>query len=36
MKFLIAPDSYKNALSALEVAKSLKAGLLKVYPGCRV
>jgi glycerate kinase len=32
MRILIAPDSYKNALSALEVAKSLKAGLQKVFP----
>jgi glycerate kinase len=31
MRILIAPDSFKNALSALEVAKSLKAGLEKVY-----
>jgi glycerate kinase len=32
MRILIAPDSYKNALSALEVAKSLKSGLQKVFP----
>lgn len=32
MRILIAPDSYKNALSALEVANSLKAGLVKVFP----
>ena len=32
MRILIAPDSYKNALSALEVATSLKAGLFKVFP----
>ncbi len=31
MRILIAPDSYKNALSALEVAKSLKSGLQKVF-----
>jgi glycerate kinase len=31
MRILIAPDSYKNALSALEVARSLKAGLQKVF-----
>ncbi len=31
MRILIAPDSYKNALSALEVATSLKAGLEKVF-----
>jgi glycerate kinase len=32
MRILLAPDSYKNALSALEVANSLKAGLVKVFP----
>ena len=32
MRILIAPDSFKNALSALEVAKSLKRGLQKVIP----
>ena len=31
MRILIAPDSYKNALSAQEVARSLKAGLQKVF-----
>ena len=28
MKILLAPDSFKNALSSLEVAKSLKKGLI--------
>jgi glycerate kinase len=32
MRILIAPDSYKNALSALEVARSLKSGLQKAFP----
>ena len=32
MRILIAPDSFKNALSALEVATSLKKGLQKVMP----
>jgi glycerate kinase len=32
MRILIAPDSFKNALSALEVARSLKTGLQKVFP----
>ena len=32
MRILIAPDSFKNALSALEVARSLEAGLTKVFP----
>jgi len=31
MRILIAPDSYKNALSAMEVAKSLKSGLQKIF-----
>lgn len=31
MRILIAPDSFKNALSALEVAKSLKSGLQKIF-----
>jgi glycerate kinase len=31
MRILIAPDSYKNALSALEVAESLRSGLQKVF-----
>lgn len=33
MKILIAPDSYKGSLSALEVAKAIKAGIDKVDPG---
>ena len=32
MKILIAPDSFKNALSALKVADSIKKGLLKALP----
>jgi glycerate kinase len=32
MRILIAPDSFKNALSAMEVAKSLKTGLQKIFP----
>jgi glycerate kinase len=31
MRILIAPDSFKNALSALEVARSLRAGLQKAF-----
>lgn len=33
MKILIAPDSYKNALSALQVAKCIEKGILKSMPG---
>jgi glycerate kinase len=36
MKILIAPDSFKNALSALEVAKSLGKGLLKAMPDAEI
>ena len=32
MKILIAPDSYKNSLSALEVATSIGKGLKKALP----
>ncbi|MCK4748432.1 MAG: glycerate kinase, partial [Bacteroidales bacterium] len=36
MKILIAPDSFKNALSALGVANSIKKGLLKALPGTEI
>ena len=36
MKILIAPDSYKNALSAPGVAKALRKGLLKVLPEAEI
>ncbi len=36
MKILIAPDSFKNALSALAVADSIKKGLLKALPGAEI
>ena len=32
MKFIIAPDSYKESLSALEVAKAIEQGVKKVFP----
>ena len=32
LKILIAPDSFKNALSALGVARSIKTGLLRAIP----
>ncbi|UOF91005.1 glycerate kinase [Fodinisporobacter ferrooxydans] len=32
MKYLIAPDSYKGSLSALQVAQAMKRGVLKVDP----
>jgi glycerate kinase len=36
MKILIAPDSFKNALSALRVGESLKKGLLKAMPDSEI
>ncbi|MFC2115023.1 glycerate kinase [Bacteroidota bacterium] len=36
MKILIAPDSFKNALSALEVANAIKRGLMKSLPGTEI
>ncbi len=36
MKILIAPDSFKNALSALGVARSIQKGLLKAMPNAEI
>jgi glycerate 2-kinase len=36
MRILIAPDSFKNALSAMEVAKNIKAGLLRSVPDAEI
>lgn len=32
-KIVIAPDSYKESLSALEVAQAVEAGFRQVFPG---
>ena len=32
MKIVIAPDSYKESLSALEVATQIELGLLEIFP----
>ncbi|MFA4661352.1 glycerate kinase, partial [Xanthomonas perforans] len=32
MKIVIAPDSYKESLSALEVATQIEAGFREVFP----
>ncbi|WP_334330070.1 glycerate kinase family protein [Companilactobacillus sp. HBUAS59699] len=32
MKFVLAPDSFKNALTAKQVAQAMQDGLKKVYP----
>ncbi len=36
MRILIAPDSYKGSLSALEVARAMKKGMLKVFPEAEI
>ncbi len=36
MKILVAPDSFKGSLSAQDVAKSLREGILRVAPEIRV
>ena len=36
MKIVIAPDSYKGCLSALEVAKAMERGVLSVIPSAEV
>lgn len=33
MKIVIAPDSYKGSLSALEVGKAIREGILKIDAG---
>jgi len=35
MKIVIAPDSYKESLTALEVATQIEAGFREVLPDCR-
>lgn len=35
-RFLIAPDSFKNCLSAAEVGQNICKGILQVYPDARV
>ena len=32
MKIVIAPDSYKESLSALEVARQIELGFKEVFP----
>ncbi|MTI60041.1 MAG: glycerate kinase [Firmicutes bacterium] len=36
MKVMIAPDSFKGSLTALEVANHIKKGILKVFPNAEV
>ena len=32
MKIVIAPDSYKESLSAIEVAEAIESGFRQVFP----
>ncbi|SPX40991.1 glycerate kinase [Haemophilus influenzae] len=32
MKFVIAPDSFKESLTALEVATAIETGFKRVFP----
>lgn len=36
MKIVIAPDSFKESLSALQVAKAIEAGFRKIYPTAEI
>ena len=36
MKIVVAPDSFKGSLSAVEVAKSIEVGIKKVFPRAKV
>lgn len=36
MKILIAPDSYKGSLSALEVCEGIERGIKRVYPSAEI
>ena len=32
MKIIIAPDSYKGSLSAIEVAEAIEFGMKRIFP----
>ena len=36
MKFVLAPDSFKESMTALEVADSMERGLRRVFPDCEI
>ncbi|MGL5470038.1 MAG: glycerate kinase, partial [Shewanella sp.] len=36
MKIVIAPDSFKESLSALDVANAIEQGLMQVIPDCEI
>ncbi|HAF57711.1 MAG TPA: glycerate kinase, partial [Lactococcus lactis] len=35
-KFVLAPDSFKESLSALEVCQSMEKGIKKVFPEAEI
>ncbi|SEQ12104.1 glycerate kinase [Rosenbergiella nectarea] len=36
MKFVLAPDSFKESMTALHVANSMERGLRRVFPDCEI
>ncbi|WP_241592957.1 glycerate kinase [Rosenbergiella epipactidis] len=36
MKFVLAPDSFKESMTALQVANSMEKGLRRVFPDCEI
>ncbi|WP_241601911.1 glycerate kinase [Rosenbergiella nectarea] len=36
MKFVLAPDSFKESMTALQVANSMERGLRRVFPDCEI
>ena len=36
MKFVLAPDSFKESMTALQVADSMEKGLRRVFPDCEI
>lgn len=36
MKFVLAPDSFKESMTALQVANSMEKGLRRIFPDCEI
>ena len=36
MKILVAPDSFKESLSAIQVAEAISKGVLKIIPNAEI
>ncbi|QGX90541.1 glycerate kinase [Tatumella sp. TA1] len=36
MKFVLAPDSFKESMTALQVANSMERGLRRIFPDCEI